>query len=507
MRDLKWIFGLLTICVLILLTMSIFVPPASAYVITQNLTNTPTTERIMQGSTVYLNETYDISGTTGWATQIAWYGKYAEFPNSDITPILITLPDKTHTSTSSQYYFSIDNDTFGKYPGRWFQYYGEGSEEHGNLDAFYVEFYKPYTINETGINGMLSYNVTSNTTVQKPIKPYILEEVRVSDYLIARGDAFNINVNESAHAWLFGRLDYLYDYKSINNSVSIDKSFISRLEPGSYTLLLQTPIIEGTDFTVKYNTVKNSIEWFDPKLFVVHSESLEGCSPQITLEKLKRIFPTSHDNYEIYKLEVQDPTITINKIDQVYKNGTTVLDVRGYTNAATGALVNLVFDKDKQTIHTVDKYTYIGDVKGDLSGNMRYYQVYVPVALNDLPNGMHTISATTSIGGEAFADFLVSDLPADSYIPNATLKYIGDRNPWIPTPTPEVIIKKEMVAVPGPVVTVIVTPSNEQVRAQQESVTNDKIGFWVPRIITTVIGLIVLLYLISVWLRGRKKND
>jgi hypothetical protein len=85
------------------------------------------------------------------------------------------------------------------------------------------------------------------------------------------------------------------------------------------------------------------------------------------------------------------------------------------------------------------------------------------------------------------------------------VKYIGDRNPWVPTPTPEVItIVKE---VPGPTVTILipVTPREEVVRAQQEKVLDDKIGFWIPRIITTVIGIIVLLYLISIWLRGRKK--
>lgn len=505
MRDLKWIAGLLTLCVLILLAVSFFIPTASAYGITQNFTDTSYIERITQGSTVYLNETYDISGATGWATQLAWYGKYAESPDSDIAPVLITLPSRAHTSEKSQYYYTIDNDTFSKYPGRWFQYYKDDSGEHGNLEAFYVELYKPFRLNQTDINGTISYNITSNVSVQKIIKPYILEEVKVSDYLIARGDNFNLSVNKSTHAWLFGRLNYLYDYKSSNDSIFIGKDFINRLEPGSYTLLLQTPIVDGTDFTVRYNAVENSIDWFDPTLFAVHSESLEGSSPQVALEKLKNIFPSSHDKYEIYKLEIQDPSISINKIDQVYKNGTTVLDVRGYTNAALGTIVKLTFDKDKQTARTLAQHTYIGDAKGDLTGNMRYYQVYVPIMLDDLPNGMHTIYATTDVGGEMFADFMVSELPADSYVPNATLKYIGDRNPWIPTPTPEVIIKKETVK-ETIIVTVEVTPSNEQVRAQQEVVTNEKIGFWVPRIITGIIVLIVLLYLVSVWLRSRRKE-
>jgi len=505
MRDLKWILGLLGICLLILAVMTFFFPSVSAFGITQNITDVSNIIRINQGSTVYLNETYDISGVTGWATQLAWYGEYIDFPNSDIAPVLITLPGKAHTAKESQYYFTINNDTVGRYPGKWFQYYKDDDGEHGNLEAFKVVRNKPFYLNQTNVSGIVSYNITSNVNIQKIIKPYILEEVKVSDHLIARGDNFNITTNGSTHAWLFGRLNYLYDHKSINGTINIEKKFLEGVEPGSYTLLLQTPIMEGTDFTVRYNNIKNSIDWFDPTMFAIHSEPLEGYSPQVVLEKLKNIFPSSHDKYEIYKLEIQDPSISINKIDQVYKNGTTVLDIRGYTNTALETVIKLTLDKDKQTARTLSQYTYIGNAKGDLPGNMRYYQIYVPIALDSLPNGMHTISATTDIGGEVFADFLVSELPADSYVPNATLKYIGDRNPWVPTPTPEVIIKKEVVSVPGPVVTVIVTPSNEQVRAQQEKIIGESNAFWIPRIITAIIGLIVLVYLVSVHLRRKNK--
>jgi len=497
MRDLKWIAGLFTACFLLLILISVFIiPPASAYGITQNITVINTTPRIEQGSVVYIDEMYDISGVTGWSNKIAWYGKYATEPNYDITPVIVTLPGRTHSTTTSQYYYTISNGTFSPYPGRWFQYYND-EDQHGNLEAFYVELYRPYHLNETNMSGVISYEIFDNSTTLVSPKPYILAEVNISDYLIARGDKFNLTVDQLTHAWLFGRIDYLYDYQSFNGTIDVEKEFIETLEPGSYTLLLQTPSIPNFDFTVKYNSETNMIDWFDSKSFAVYHESLEGCSPQVTLEKLKRIFKGSNDNYNIYKFELQDPSISIRRIDQVYKNGTSVLDVRGYTNVAPGTMISLTLDQNK--------HSYIGEAAGDNPGNLRYYQIYVPITLNELPNGVHTISAMSATGGEAYSDFVVSELPADSYVPNATLKYIVDRNPWIPTPTPEIITKIEVVSVPGPVVTVTVTPAIEVVHTQQEKVMNEKIWFWVPRVIISIIGIVVLIYLLSVYLRGRKQ--
>jgi hypothetical protein len=50
---------------IIILVLLLFITPVFAY------------ERITQGSTVYVGSTYDISGASGYCTQIAWYGKYA----------------------------------------------------------------------------------------------------------------------------------------------------------------------------------------------------------------------------------------------------------------------------------------------------------------------------------------------------------------------------------------------------------------------------------------------
>jgi hypothetical protein len=280
--------------------------------------------------------------------------------------------------------------------------------------------------------------------------------------------------------------------------------FTSNLETGSYKLLLQKKNSSYSDFTVRYDTERDVVEWFDPKLFVVHELSLSGLAPIVALEKIKEIFPDSKDTYSLHTFEVQEPSITISRRDTIYVNGSTVLDIRGYTNAIPGTNITLTLDEDKQTPRTLPIYTFHGYAEGNFDGNMRYYQIYVPIRPMDMTNGMHTLKATTGIGGEMLADFPISEFPADSYVPNASVKYIGDRNPWIPTPTPEVItVVKE---IPGPTVTIIVTVTPEEtvVRAQQEKVIDEKISFWFPRIITTIIGLIVLVYLISVHLRRKE---
>jgi hypothetical protein len=143
-------------------------------------------------------------------------------------------------------------------------------------------------------------------------------------------------------------------------------------------------------------------------------------------------------------------------------------------------------------------------------GYLRYYQVYIPINKYQMTNGMHTVKGWTAIGGEVYADFPVSELPADSYVPNATLKYIGDRNPWVPNltiPDP-VIIEKEVIRE----VAVEVTPRPEVVYEQQLKAQQaiDKM-FWdaVADIVKlgVILGAIVagLMYIGTIIYRGRKE--
>lgn len=463
---------------MIIIILLLFITPVLAY------------DRIVQGSTVYINDTVDISGATGWATQIAYYGKYSE--PSDAYPIQIyDLPGLAHTSKESQYYYWIDPAKFSKYPGMWYQYYGQIDtstyDEHGNLAVFYVDAVKPVWINET------TYTVsTSNVTIVNVTPQLPLPEKHISDYLIARGDKFNITITNQSNVWLFGRINGLYNYQSAGNGVVINESLIQGFEPGGYTVLLQTMKDPSGYFTVKFDSKTNEINYFDANTFTINKLSIDGFSPQVTLDKLVKIFPSSKDSFELKKLEVQDPSITTSRVDRIYVGGKSVLDICGYTNVAPTTKIWLVWDQDRQTPQTLPLYNFTGNALGTFDGNMRQYRIIIPFDPDNTPDGIHTITAYTAIGGYAEYDVPVISLPADSYKPNETIRYISGRNPWVPNVTVTVTIP-----VPGPTQIIYqqLTPSVDQIRSEaqklvdKQNAANTADAFWVA-IIILVLGVI-----------------
>lgn len=505
MRDLKWIIGLLGICILILAIVTLFFPAVSAEeVALSDQTIYPYNEpyRIMQGQNVYVNDTIDIAGI-GWPTGLAWYGKYQEYDQPQY------IYEFTNFRRSLQNFY-LDPAIFEGKSGVWYQYYGNLTERNGNLDAFkIVNAYRNQTATYPNGTVIETKHSMSNVTPEYKVKPEpVVPEIGVSDYLLALGDPLQIDRDR---VWVFGRTDGIYAH-----SGNFTVGEIQQLSPGYYKIVTHDAG-KNTVVDVGFDTAKDSFWMTEYDLSTgpkVTTESILGSQPMLDIDKFYWMIKKTDDKVQTYDMVVEEPEVSIVSIDEVdvgnkipiaWEPGMTLLDVRGYTNTAAGTKLTFIMDPDDQTARTLRANTYTTLATRTSPGNKSMYQVYIPINKNSMPNGMHTLLVNTPLGGSMRSDFPISELPADSYVPNATLKYIGDRNPWIPTPTPEVIIKKEVITVPGPVVTVIVTPSNEQVRAQQEVVTNDKIGFWIPRIITATIGLIVLLYLISVWLRSRKK--
>jgi hypothetical protein len=98
----------------------------------------------------------------------------------------------------------------------------------------------------------------------------------------------------------------------------------------------------------------------------------------------------------------------------------------------------------------------------------------------------------------------------NSYIPPKTIRYVSGRygaEEFVPTPTP--IVQTVTVAVPGPTKTVIVTvtPSDEQVKAQQKIITDENLKTWGVRIVVGVIIVGIIWYLVSLYLRRRELGD
>lgn len=170
-----------------------------------NITYSP---YIVQGDVVYTNATYDISGFVPPYPQLAYWDGYDMYDSSP--SYNITLPD----NKKGYYHFYIDPVIFGNRTGKWYKYDGTFESNSYNL-AFIVSpiIFSNYTLtypNGTSldisteiINDFIEKNIPTPPPV--PIK-------HVSDFLVARGDSFNITVNESTNLWLFGRADVLLDH-------------------------------------------------------------------------------------------------------------------------------------------------------------------------------------------------------------------------------------------------------------------------------------------------------
>lgn len=455
--------------------------------------------RIAQGQNVFVNDTIDISGN-GWGTGMAWYGKYTQY--SDPQYILYF-----NNYRSGLQNFWLDPSVFADREGLWFQYYGtnQSTETNGNLELFKVLNQYANTA-YTFPNGTTVYEPiaqpdnTVNLTVKlKAPAPQILPEQHVSDYLVAHGDAVTTPYTK---LWVFGRVDGIYDH-----SGNLTEKEIMGLEIGSYKIISHD-VGRNTIQEVSYDSISDELvsPWRNVEPIDVY-----GIQPRLVMDRFVSMIRNTDDKIETYNLEVQDPSITIYSISEVgigndmittYDRGTTMLDVRGYTNVANGTLLTFVMDTDMQNARSLPEYTYHTTAIRTSPGNMSFYQAYIPINKNLMPNGIHTIKASTSLGGVSFYDFVISETPPDSYVPNATLKYIADRNPWVPTPTP--VYNTVTVEVTREIVREVVKevpPSDEQVRAQQDKIITEKIIAGLSLLLCVIGGFFLIRYLVRVWRR------
>ena len=516
MRDMRIIIGLIVLAILGLIIITlIFVPASAADNLTENVTpnqtatptptptHTPIPVRIVvqtqspfsgpipvkitntsptntsipyfvqQGDTVYLGDTVDISGVTAGILNLAYYGGWDEESGRQF---LVELPQRK----SGYYRFYIDPAIFGTRLGKWYKWNGYVERQANNL-AFVVAYQRAKT--------NLSENITLQNPNQTPLvlpKVPILPAQHVADYLIARGDSIAIPATNHTKAWIFGSVDSLYDYYAVNGTIDLKENIIDKLSPGSYTLMLHTRDASSNgEFTVRYNPDTSMIDWFDSATFSVNHYDTAGQTPENVMNKLKSILPAAHDTFKLYSMEVQNPTITINQIDTAIvlndsmsaKRGTSLeapsyIDVRGYTNAAPDTIVKVVVDPDfNMDIDQMFKDGIATGAQETNPGDMRVFKVIVPVKMYSMGPGKHFIAAKTALS-DAYvtADFYIYENPAGNFIPNKSIRYISGKygpQELIPTPTP-ITVTQIVTKVVTQVVTVPVTPSNEQVYAQQK---------------------------------------
>lgn len=459
--------------------------------------------RITQGQNVYVNDTIDIAGM-GWGTGLAWYGKYQEFSKPQY------IYDFTNFRRSLQNFY-LDPAIFEGKSGVWYQYYGNETERNGNLDAFkVVNAMRNQTAtypNGTVIQSAVS---VSNVTSDFRIKPKpLLPEIQVSDYLVALGDPLPTN---HTSLWIFGRTDMIYAHAG-----NISAKEIQQLAVGSYKLISHDAG-RNTIYEVGYDSSKNMLTspWKG-----VDDESILGSQPMLDIDKFYWMVKKTDDKVETFNLDVEEPAISVVSIDEVdvrnripvaFEPGMTLLDVRGYTNTANETKLTFILDPDTHNARELKSVTYYTTAIRSSPGNRSMYQIYIPINKNQMPNGMHTIKAMTALGGSMLYDFPVSELPADSFVPNATIKYIGDRNPWVAPVT--VVVTQDVIREVIKEVIVEVTP-DPQVLYEQElkakkAVADDFYGKVVVGVTLTVIVISVtagIFYTGTIVYRARRKQE
>jgi hypothetical protein len=467
-----------------------------------NVSVNETPIRINQGDTVYIGQHVDMSGAIPPYPQIAYwdgYDMYDKAPSYNIT-----MPDY-----KSMYYdYYIDPDIFLTRLGKWYKYDGT-YESRGNNHAFTVALMrKNQTLrfpNGTIINQSF---YLQNETINRLINPLpeILPEKHESDYLITTEESFNITVNKTSALWLFNGEDNSILYTVGNSQLVFDTTNISHLQPGTYSILIQS-IGNGTQgFDVIFTN--NTIRWFNQKTFTINEVDTSSMVPSVAIERLKEIFPLTRDKYVIKRLSVQYPEVIISQMNEMYsisaktyyrdisrKGNVSVMDVRGYVNTLPHVNITVKLDATNTYIKDAKFTTFNVTPQGDYDGNWRQWRVNIPFYWDALESGrMHSLSAQSILGGgTAYSDFMINEMPSDSYVPSDTVKWVGDRNPWVPTPTPEIV--KEITQV-----TVIqtreipVAPSNETILEQQRVAYWE--GFW--SVVNFLGGIIAAVFITAV---------
>lgn len=477
-----------------LICIALIAMPVSAY------------DRIPQGGMVFLNSTVDISGVAAGYNQLVYMypssTDYAAY-NESITYV-IELPQQKE----KYYQFYIDPAIFTERLGYWYRYSGYW-DSHVNNRAFRVVYERP-PVNYT-------YNETELRELALPPPPPVVPERHVSDYLIARGDPFNVTCNWSkASIWIFGRVTGIYDRKVINGTARFNASETAGLELGSYSLLYYSP---GLDRQFDMRISEYSLEYFDSVAFKVRAIDIKPLSPMVVLDRIRWIAGVNDDNFTVYGLEVQDPKIEIVSVDTVMINESlqsAVLQVRGYTNLANNTPISFVFDKDK----TPEKL--LGQSRAqnrwnstvlavESPGSMRYFDYSIPLWLGQIPPGQHEVTVYGSHGTKMSVPFWRYNLPEDAPRRNQTLHYIGGYE-FVPTPTPEIVtveVTRDVIKVQ----TVIQIETVDYDRLAQEQV-NQSIPMMMSYIGWGLLLGIPLLYILWVALRAvyrlmnkRKKEE
>jgi hypothetical protein len=452
--------------------------------------------RIEQGACVVPGEVIDIAGL-GWYTgTIGYYGRYYDSYAADSADSIVAV---YHPKSYELKHFYLDPDFFKEHLGWWYPYYSDNGGS-GNDRMFKVSMSCVPTPEQNETIRQEQFNET--TALIAFAKNVTILPVKTEggiDYIFSKQSVTTMDApNNTVTRWIFGRVtpDKFYDVNIVNGS---DTFALQELEPGYYDVIYINPgkngIVEET-----YDTKTKSITSpFKDK----HDTSLYGIQPLVAKPLLEYAVTNSKDDTIVSKkIDVQDPSILIVKLSQnlitVGQYNVTAFTLSGYTNANQGTTVNIQLDNDVSVSGRLAAAPYTADVINN--GGQVAYRAWTKSFLMDtgaMWKGQHSFTVTNKEGGSATIPFYVYSEPVNNYVPNASLNYIGN-SPFIPTPTPQVIIQKEVqIQKVTEIVTVPVTPSQQSVdEASQKALMNT-----VAVTIAGVVIVVIIIYLIAVGVR------
>lgn len=489
MRDLKFIIILL-ISLLILLIFVVKVsavgPQETAVPIPTNVMTAPmgnvSSRTISQMDTIYWGETIDMRQVVGWDNKLIHVSSGRIVDVSSFTRRILVDPEIF---------------TLGEWD-KWAPYH-EGS---GNNVAFYVEAVKTVESPGIAINNTSEGNVSAVTIIAtNPYRPTIRH---IADILIAKGDILNYDTGYTTDTkvWIFGNRDMLLDQIAIEGKLVLNSTQTESLGVGVYHLIVQTPgdntILEANyvEGKIAYPSVVKHIESpfrSTPDLEIGGLDEKVGIGSQVLYGMFKDwLAKYSDDEIEEITFAVETPAVEISSIDESYADDSYTWHISGYTNVASGTPVYAVLDEGLQTDRTIRANTFISNATGDLPGDMRTFEIQIPIDYDEISVGPHYVTVRSSFESFSTVPRWVYNIPEGQEKPIIQTKYSGG-NLFVPTPTPEIITVR--VTIPVEVIrTVLITPMPTPTPIPTPWY------FDTPWFYFEILGLVMLTVLAGLWL-------
>lgn len=460
--------------------------------------------RIEQGQCVEINGMYDVSGVIGFSTTttynaFSWYGRYEtsyEPYNNNTINYIYQMPN----NRQAYYNFLIDPEIFRERQGYWYQYTGE-SERAANKRAFYVSDRCIRPVNETLVTAS-EQNIVLN--------PKYIEPRKAGDILVSNDEPLYLNETGYYKTWVFGASKWVdgHELYLTPQYPTLELNVTKYLFSGSYSLVLQNyggDAIYGVDYGI---SDRNSTpqEFLIPSLRAIPIADITGLQPILILPILTGILDQTDDFYKILKMEVQNPYVEISGYQEIRYDNATLLEVTGYTNKAPGTPITVYIDRENQTGISVLYPSMTTMTEPGEIGNYRTFHGYFPLFYEQLAPGFHTLTAVLPSGEPSTVSFYIREEPKPHYTGPVYFKFV-DGNPFYEP----IIIEKEVIReVPVIKEVLVKEPVDYTILAREKNqLLYDDIRNAIPKVIVGIVGLILVMYLVSVCIRTydrRKRN-